>query len=630
MTESTGIAAFYDAFDERLLSDYVVGNARLAAGIKHALRYIPPSARRILDIGCGIGWSTREFARHRPASRVTGIDLSPRLIDVATRLTLEPNVEYAVQDVLDEDWRPVGVFDAIILLDVYEHIPIARRPLFHRRLATLLDEHGVLVLACPTPEHQAYLRRYNPDGLQPVDEDVDEAVLTTAAAEMGARLAMFRPVKIWNPNDYAHAVIARPTAVLPSASGAEPSLTPPADRARLVEERLRLTVLGPRLIAPVRPGPLVCVATPELDTVSETFIRNHITRLPLAVCVVHGRPIMRDAQNRSLLSPAGLLTRIARRIGRELRGESHDSRSQLQRALARHLRQRGVAVVLAEYGVTAVELLEACRLARVPLVAHFHGFDAYQHGTIDADGGRSYRAVFAHATALVVVSTHMADQLVRLGAPAEKVQVIPYGVDARLFGPADPAAAPPAFLAVGRFVEKKAPHLVIMAMSRVLAECPGARLTMIGEGPLLPTCRQLATALGIAHAIDFRGARSQRVVAEHMRQARVFVQHSVTASDGDSEGTPNSILEAQVSGLPVVATRHTGIVDCVLEGQTGFLVEEEDVESMADRMITLAKDPHQAAALGRAARSIGLERFRLDQSLARLAEVLREAASRAG
>jgi glycosyltransferase involved in cell wall biosynthesis len=182
-------------------------------------------------------------------------------------------------------------------------------------------------------------------------------------------------------------------------------------------------------------------------------------------------------------------------------------------------------------------------------------------------------------------------------------------------------------LAVGRFVEKKAPHLLIMAMSRVIEECPEARLTMIGGGPLLPVCRQLAGALGIAHAIDFMGPRDQRVVATRMRHARVFVQHSVTASDGDSEGTPNSILEAQVSGLPVIATRHTGIVDCVLEGQTGFLVEEEDVQGMANRMLRLAKDPHQAAALGRTARSVGLERFRLDQNLGRLAEVLRAAAS---
>jgi glycosyltransferase involved in cell wall biosynthesis len=369
------------------------------------------------------------------------------------------------------------------------------------------------------------------------------------------------------------------------------------------------------------------VATPQLDSVSETFIRNHITRLPMAVCVVHGRPIMHDEQNRSVLAPAGLLTQAARRIARELRGEGRDVRADLRRALARHFRQRGVAVVLAEYGVTAVEVLGACRLAGLPLVAHFHGFDAYQHATLNAQGGQGYRELFAHASAVVAVSPHMGDQLRRLGAPGDKLHIIPYGVDPQLFGEADPGSAPPAFLAVGRFVEKKAPHLLIMAMSRVIEECPEARLTMIGGGPLLPVCRQLAGALGIAHAIDFMGPRDQRVVATRMRHARVFVQHSVTASDGDSEGTPNSILEAQVSGLPVIATRHTGIVDCVLEGQTGFLVEEEDVQGMANRMLRLAKDPHQAAALGRTARSVGLERFRLDQNLGRLAEVLRAAAS---
>jgi glycosyltransferase involved in cell wall biosynthesis len=112
-----------------------------------------------------------------------------------------------------------------------------------------------------------------------------------------------------------------------------------------------------------------------------------------------------------------------------------------------------------------------------------------------------------------------------------------------------------------------------------------------------------------------------------MRRARAFVQHSITASDGDSEGTPTSILEAQVTGLPVIATRHTGILDCVSEGETGFLVDEQDVEGMADQMVRVVRNPDEAAALGKAARSAGLERFSLEQSLARLGEVLRQAAS---
>jgi glycosyltransferase involved in cell wall biosynthesis len=347
----------------------------------------------------------------------------------------------------------------------------------------------------------------------------------------------------------------------------------------------------------------------------------------MAVCVLHGRPIMRDDQNRNLLSAAGRVRRAVRKVWRSLHGESYDGRQDLERATTRYLRRRGVTVVLAEYGVTGVELLTPCREAGVPLVVHFHGFDAYQHAIVTGHGGRRYREMFEYARAMVAVSTHMRDQLLALGAPGEKVHVIPYGVDVRLFRQADPASAPPNFLAVGRFVEKKAPHLLLMAMRRVLEECPEACLTMIGGGPLLPVCRQLAAALGTAHAIDFRGPQDQRVVARHMERARVFVQHSITASDGDSEGTPNAILEAQVAGVPVIATRHTGIVDCVLDGENGFLVDEQDVEGMAKRMIRLVKDPGEAGRLGRTARTLALDRFPLERSLSHLSDVLRSAAS---
>jgi colanic acid/amylovoran biosynthesis glycosyltransferase len=96
------------------------------------------------------------------------------------------------------------------------------------------------------------------------------------------------------------------------------------------------------------------------------------------------------------------------------------------------------------------------------------------------------------------------------------------------------------------------------------------------------------------------------------------VQHSVVASDGNSEGMPNSILEASASGLPVVATRHAGIPEVVLDGETGFLVEERDVEGMARQMARLVMEPALAEELGRAGRKRMQESFSIDSRIARL------------
>jgi glycosyltransferase involved in cell wall biosynthesis len=261
----------------------------------------------------------------------------------------------------------------------------------------------------------------------------------------------------------------------------------------------------------------------------------------------------------------------------------------------------------------------------VPLVVHFHGYDAYQRSVLEAFE-RRYRRVFEYADAIVVVSEHMRGQVVGLGARAESVHVIPCGVDPQAFSQARPGEAPARCLAVGRFVEKKAPHLLMLVMSRVLRAVPEARLTMVGSGPLLGPCRQLASALGIAHAIEFVGPLGHDAVAGWMREARAFLQHSITAADGDREGTPVSVMEALMAGLPVVATRHTGIAETVVDGRTGFLVDELDVAGMADRVVRLLQDPAEAAALGTAARAFALEHCAEAESLARLRNVLAAAA----
>jgi glycosyltransferase involved in cell wall biosynthesis len=113
-----------------------------------------------------------------------------------------------------------------------------------------------------------------------------------------------------------------------------------------------------------------------------------------------------------------------------------------------------------------------------------------------------------------------------------------------------------------------------------------------------------------------------------MKQARAFVQHSVTASHGDSEGTPVAILEAGAIGLPVVSTRHGGIKDVVVEGQTGFLVEEGDVQGMAERMLCLARDASLAERLGCNARNRICAEFSMENSIDNLSRIMKNAVER--
>jgi glycosyltransferase involved in cell wall biosynthesis len=105
----------------------------------------------------------------------------------------------------------------------------------------------------------------------------------------------------------------------------------------------------------------------------------------------------------------------------------------------------------------------------------------------------------------------------------------------------------------------------------------------------------------------------------------VFVQHSVVASTGDREGTPVAVLEAGAAGLPVVATRHEGIADVVVDGETGLLVEEGDVDGMGDALVELLTDPERARRIGRAARERVELLFSLESTTERLCSILEQA-----
>jgi colanic acid/amylovoran biosynthesis glycosyltransferase len=367
----------------------------------------------------------------------------------------------------------------------------------------------------------------------------------------------------------------------------------------------------------------LCITQPSLNTVSETFIRAHDERLPGVVGVIYRQEGMPWLGSGPALSQERL-SRAWRKVRRTLLQQSWDW--EVERAWDAALARCEPDVVMAEYGPTACAILPACRRAGVPLVAHFHGFDASRHDVLEAYASR-YRDLFEHAAAIVAVSRTMAAHLAALGCPQGKIVRNPCGCDAELFGGTDAGPAPRTFVAVGRFVEKKAPYLTLAAFAEVVRALPEARLRMIGDGPLFGVCQDLAQALDIANAVTFLGAQPHTVVHREMQQACAFLQHSVVASDGDSEGLPVAVLEAGAMGLPVVATRHAGIPDAVVEGETGLLVDERDVHGMAHHMRSLATDSGCARVLGDGGRAHIRRYFTMEQSLSRLARVL-EAASR--
>ena len=296
-------------------------------------------------------------------------------------------------------------------------------------------------------------------------------------------------------------------------------------------------------------------------------------------------------------------TRLGRFVARQWRlwreGLAYPLDATSRAEIVQFLKQQGVRRVLAEYGPTGCLLAKACRDADVRLSVHFHGYDA-SYLTQYRTHRIQYRKMAEYAEHLITPSQFLADRLAEIGLPREKLHVVPCGVDTTVFAPSS-TRDPQLLLAVGRLVPKKAPHLTIEAFSRVASKHPQARLEIIGDGLLRPECERRVRQYGLSDRVVLHGSQNHEFVHERLKQASIFVQHSVTAN-GNTEGLPVSILEAMACGVPVVSTYHSGIPEAVLDKECGFLVPEGDVGGMAIAMDRLLANPEQRDSFGKTAR----------------------------
>jgi glycosyltransferase involved in cell wall biosynthesis len=373
----------------------------------------------------------------------------------------------------------------------------------------------------------------------------------------------------------------------------------------------------------------LCIIKGHVPLISETFIDSHIQRLPGEKVVLYNyfpeyvcngrtvrtyysqRPLYRRVQR---LLPAALYDRWV--------GRYQHHPDTIRDYLYAFFRQHRVNCILAEYGMNGADITQTARELQIPLVVHFHGHDAHRLPDVLPYRDK-YVDMFRYASSLISVSHLMTQTLLQLGAPAEKIVYNPYGAREYFFQ-IQPDYRP-TLIAIGRFAEIKAPYLTVAAFREALRSAPDARLVMVGDGHLLECCRSLAMAWGISDRISFLGALTHDQFLPLMSQACAFVQHSVTPTYGDAEGTPNSVLEAQAAGLPVISTRHAGICEAVVHGQTGMLVEERDVHGMAECMVQLLSHPMQARMMGAAAR----QHIRANYSMDRHLNVLQTALNRA-
>jgi glycosyltransferase involved in cell wall biosynthesis len=329
------------------------------------------------------------------------------------------------------------------------------------------------------------------------------------------------------------------------------------------------------------------------SNLSETFIYDYVTELERQG--LDNQVITFDRQNESTrpFEKVQVLKRpgprhpvnLAVRLFRKIRRQSDVDRpwagcaTELLRAARRYRPQ----IIHAHFGWEAAMIAPVARRMRVPLVVTFYGYDISSL-PVDSWWRHRFQRLWSEAAAIVVLSRNMAEAVARLGCPAQNVHVV--HLARRLGYLKEPAPRVPVrkFLSVGRLVEKKGHLDAIRAIHQVAKIFPDVQLEIVGEGPLRPQIEETIHTLGLERHVHLCGALPSQETLHLMHRADGFLLCSRTGANGDKEGTPTVLVEAQSIGIPLVTTAHAGIPEMLPEENRSLLAAEGNVAQIVQRL----------------------------------------------
>lgn len=278
------------------------------------------------------------------------------------------------------------------------------------------------------------------------------------------------------------------------------------------------------------------------------------------------------------------------------------------------------------FGYTAVRMLPVIKKSNLPVVLTFYGVDASTM-IADAKWVEEYKKAFKYVLYIVVLSEVVKDRMMNLGFEGTKIMVwnIPIKLDTYVYRKKERSATTK-FITAARFVEKKGYPYLIAAFKKVHTVYPDTTLSIIGYGPgktkidaeiKKHELEGVVTVTDTNLRTDFHQFYYQQL-CEH----DIFVLPSTTSKDGDDEGGPAlTLVSAQAAGLPVICTPFVGSEITIFDGVTGILCNQDDSDSIAEKMIYLMNNPSDCDRLGKAASELVHPLFAREMQMERVMDV---------
>ncbi len=361
---------------------------------------------------------------------------------------------------------------------------------------------------------------------------------------------------------------------------------------------------------------------------SETFIKQQILGLKHWNATLVGHKYKKNSLDFSMLQSQLLLPKNSS-LFKRLRYKLNRWNNKPDPAGIKTLKDLAPSLIHAHFGTSAVDIWPYAKALGIPMLVTLHGFDISIRREWWEEGKRSRRKkkypaqldqlAREKSVHFLAVSSAIRDRAIAFGIPAEKITVSYIGVDTQQFstGPTPVLERKNNIVYVGRLVEKKGSPYLIEAFSAVKAKVPDAQLIIVGKGELEEKLKQSVQALNLRDVI-FAGAKTSQQVKELIDQSKVFCLPSITANNGDAEGLPISILEAQASGVFVVTSSSGGLHDNLIPQETCFYFEEKNVTQLADQLIELLSYPEKHTHILATQNLLIDEKFQLTKCAAQL------------
>jgi len=273
-------------------------------------------------------------------------------------------------------------------------------------------------------------------------------------------------------------------------------------------------------------------------------------------------------------------------------------------------------------GKRGVELKEL-GIIEGKVITTFHGSDMSLY--IKEYGNNVYNYLFSKCDLFLPVNERWKRKLIELGCDERRIMVHRMGInpDDFCFFPRKKNKTVK-LLTVGRLVEKKGIEYGIRAVVQILKKNPHVLYNIAGDGPLRANLEKTVKEQEACNNISFLGWQKHTNINKLMQEADIMITPSVTSSNGDEEGIPVVLMEALASGLPVIASKHSGIPELVQDKKSGFLVPERDVDALAEKLEYLIDHPKLWQKMGRAGREYVEEHYDINKLNDRLEQIYEE------